>query len=883
LALTPGSRLGAYEVTTPIGEGGMGQVYRATDTTLGRQVAIKVLPDAFAADPERMARFEREAKTLASLNHPNIAAIYGFEKSGGTYALVMELVEGDDLSQRIEKGAIPLDEALPIARQIAEALEAAHEAGIMHRDLKPANIKVREDGTVKVLDFGLAKAMEPAAGASSSMSMSPTITTPAMTQAGMILGTAAYMAPEQARGRVVDKRSDIWAFGCVLYEMLTGKRAFDGETITDVLSRVLERSPDFEILPAKTPVAIRRLLRRSLQKDRRARLRDAGDAIGELDEAGSEPSGVLLTAPARRRRFALVAGVVAILLVVVAALGWLISRGSRAPAERSLRFGIPLPPGAEISTPGSRPLVFSPDGLTLVLRLSVGESPAQLYARSLGEFDWTPIPGTERAGVASFSRDGQWLYFDAENKLWKVPARGGTRVLIADRALGGAITGPDDTIIYTPSYSQGLWHVGANGGKPAKLTEPVAAAGELGHFWPQMLPDGETVLFTAYAVPLERSRISLYSLRTREQKVLIEGGVSATYVNTGHVLYVRADALMALPFDAARLEPRGQSISVLDDVGLEPGLGSAYFATSDIGDLAYVRASDFRHNRVIAVDPTGVIRPVAPAGRNYEAARVSPDARRLAMTIRDSTSRDVWTYDLERGVFTKVTLGLSDEFGAIWTPDGKRLIFSVEEPVYHTYWKTVDTVDQAELLLDGPYDSIPQSVSPDGRFLVFQQGHPETGSDLWLLPLQGKREPSVLVRSPFQETNGAVSPDGRWLAYQSDESGRPEVYVQGFPEPGERSAVSTQGGTDPVWSRDGRELFYRDQNSLMAVAVRTTTRFSADRPVVVFERPGRTWSFNVSGNGRNFVVVERDPAMPPASVNVILNWNEELKRLLPVD
>jgi eukaryotic-like serine/threonine-protein kinase len=696
---------------------------------------------------------------------------------------------------------------------------------------------------------------------------------------GLILGTAAYMSPEQAKGRIVDKRTDIWSFGCVLYEMLTGKRAFDGEEITDVISRVLERNPDFELLPAKTPVAIRRLLRRSLQKDRRARLRDAGDAIGELDDAGSEPSGVLVMPSAGRRRLALVTGGVAILLLIAAALGWLIGRGNRASAERSLRFGIALPPGAEIA-PGSRPLVFSPDSSTLVLRLSIGESSPQLYARALGQFDWAPIPGTERAGVASFSRDGRWLYFDAENKLWKVPAKGGTRVPVVDRALGGAITGPDDTIIYTPSYSQGLWRVGGNGGKPAKLTEPVVAARELGHFWPQMLPDGETVLFTAYAIPLERSRISLYSLRTREQKVLVEGGVSATYVNTGHVLYVRADALMAIPFDAARLEPRGQSISVVDDVGLEPGIGSAYFATSDSGDLAYVRASESRHNRVVAVDPTGAIRPVAPAGRDYGPAKMSPDARRLALTIRDSASRDVWTYDLARGIFTKVTLGPSDEFGAIWTPDGKKLIFSVEEPVYHTYWQTTDTLEKPELLLDGPYDSIPQSVSPDGRFLVFQQGHPETGADLWLLPLQGKREPRVLVRSPFQEMNGVVSPDGRWLAYQSDESGRPEIYVQGFPESGERSAVSTQGGSDPVWSRDGRELFYRDRNRLMAVAVRTTTRFSADKPVVLFERPGRTWSFDVSGN-RNFVVVERDPAMPPATVNVILNWFDELKALVP--
>jgi len=890
VALTPGRRLGTYEIVSTLGAGGMGEVYRARDTTLNRDVALKVLPELFALDPDRLARFKREAQVLASLNHPNIAAIYGFEGTAGAQALVLELVEGPTLADRIAQGPIPLAEALPIAKQIADALEAAHEHGIIHRDLKPANIKVRDDGTVKVLDFGLAKALEGDVVAAN-VSQSPTLSVGA-TRLGVILGTAAYMSPEQARGRPVDKRTDIWAFGCVLSEMLTGTRAFDGDDVTDVLSRVLQRDPDFTGLPATTPRAVRRLLRRCLQKDHRFRLRDVGDAKAELDEPIDEGSETVSAGSIRTsgKQKALVGTLVAALLLVTAGLTWLMVGAESAPTPGLQRFGISLPRGAELSVVGpnntsilANPMVLSPDGSTLLLRISSDDSPPQLYARSLAQFDIVPIPGTERADSASFSPDGQWLYFIADRKLKKVGAKGGTPQVVADPADFGAAAGPDDTLIYTPSYAQGLWRVPSSGGTPEKLTDPDTKAGELGHWWPQLLPDGDTILFTAYVSPFERSRISLYSLRTRERRILIDGGISARYVATGHILYARAGSLMAVPFDLQRRELAGRAVPVIDDLEVSISNASAYFTTSDRGDLAYIRASELRHDRIVSIERSGAVRPVATAQQAYESVKLSPDAQRLAITIRTGSGRDVWSYDLERGAFSRATSGPADEFNAIWTPDGKRLIFSVEERIYKVYSKAVNTAGNGELLVGGPHDSIPTSVSPDGTFLIFRINHPETGRDLWRVALEGKAEPQVLVESPFSEDNGAVSPDGRWLAYQSDESGRTEIYVQGLPEPGERWPISAEGGTEPAWSRDGRELFYRDLNHLMSVTVRTSPRFTADKPVVVLERPGRAWLFDAGSDSRSFILVERDPAAPPIAVSVVLNWFDELRRLAPVN
>jgi serine/threonine-protein kinase len=728
--------------------------------------------------------------------------------------------------------------------------------------------------------------MEPTGAMSPSMSQAPTITTPAMvTGVGMILGTAAYMSPEQARGQTVDKRTDIWAFGCVLYEMLSGRRAFDGENVTDVLSRVLQRDPDFDALPTTTPRAVRKLIRRCLQKDHRSRLRDIGDAKADLAEPIDEASDPVSAGSTRvsGRQKGLVASLVGALLLVAAALAWLVFGADSAPTPRLLRVGMSLPPGAEIDVGQMNPMVFSPDGSTLLLSIRANDSPPQLYTRSLAQFDLVPIPGTERANSASFSPDGQWLYFNAERKLKRVAVKGGTPQVVADPADFGAVAGPDDTLIYTPSYTQGLWRVPSSGGTPEKLTDPDTKAGELGHWWPQLLPDGDTILFTAYVAPFERSRISLYSLRTRERTVLIEGGVSATYVATGHILYARADSLMAVPFDLQRREVTGRAVPVIDDVEVFIPAGSAYFTVSDRGDLAYIRASEFRHDRIVSMERTGGARLTVDAQRAYESIKLSPDARRLAVTIREGSGRDVWIYELERGAFSRATSGPKDEFNAIWTPDGKRLIFTVEEPQYNVYWKAVNEAGNAELLVRRPHDSVPMSVSPDGKFLVFRDGHPETGFDLWRLPLEGKGEPRALVRSPFQEDNGVVSPDGRWLAYQSDESGRAEIYVQGFPDPGERWPISTEGGTDPAWSRDGRELFYRNLSRLMSVAVGSSPRFIADKPAALFERPGRAWRYDVGADPRSFILAERDPAAPPIAVSVVLNWFEELKRLVPTN
>jgi Tol biopolymer transport system component len=872
--LPPGTRMGPYEVTSQLGSGGMGEVYRARDTRLDRDVAIKILPPIFAGDPERLARFEREAKTLASLNHPNIAQIYGIEGTG----LIMELVEGHDLSTRIARGALPIAEALAIARQIAEALEAAHERGIVHRDLKPANVMVRDEGTVKVLDFGLAKALDPSAGSQAELMHSPTFTSPG-TQLGTILGTAAYMAPEQARGRSVDKRADIWAFGCVLFEMLTGRQAFQGESVTDLVAAIVKEDPEWKALPPETPRGVRRVLERCLRKDVRQRLHDIADARIDLEDAAADraiEAPPAIPAQAARTPVLALAALSGLLLLATAYLGWkTLGPAAAAPA---IRFAIQPPAGFEFPVDSWPAVVLSPDGSRMVVTAGPNREHLGLYGRTLDSVDLTPIPGAKNGFNPFFSPDGKWLAFTADQKLKRIPVAGGQPQVLAETEWGGGTWGPDDTIIYTPHYASGLWKLPAAGGKPEKLTEPDTKNGELGHWWPDVLPDGKHVVFTSFSTPIEKSRVMVYTIATGRQRVLVEGANFARVLSSGHLLYARANGIAGVPFDLGRAEITGPEAPVLEGVFTYFTNGMAQISVAANGTLAFVPEKEARANsEVVWLDRAGKISPALPPARRYTDMTLSPDGRRLALTIEDE-NRNVWVYDFDRGTLAPVTSGPASEFGPVWTPDGRRLAYAVENPVFRIFIKPPVVTAPEESLVGAEFDTVPMSFSPDGQYFVFTVASPVTHSDLWIRRMDGKDSGKALVASKYEEEDAQISPDGKWIAYTSDESGPKEAYVQAFPEPAERWQISTGGATNLRWGGDSRQLFYTsvDPSRIMSIPLTpgAAGSLSVGKPSVVYE--GRFESYDLARDGR-LLILRRDPAAPPASIHIVLNWFDELK------
>jgi serine/threonine-protein kinase len=889
MSLAPGARLGPYEILAAIGAGGMGEVYRARDTKLDRGVAIKILPDAFAADPERVARFQREAKTLASLNHPHIAAIYGLEDSDGVKALVLELVEGPTLADRIARGPIPLDEALPIARQIAEALEAAHEAGIIHRDLKPANIKLRPDGTVKVLDFGLAKAMEPA-GASANLSMSPTITSPAMTQAGIILGTAAYMSPEQARGKSVDRRADIWAFGCVLFEMITGKRSFGGGDVADTFAAVLRSDPDWAALPPETPAVVRRLLRRCIAKERKGRIPDIGAVRLEIEDMiatrGSSSEESLTARPQspwrRSLPVTLIAGAAG---ASVAGLAVAISiRTAPSSPRPTIRFGIELPAGDTLSATSHQVAVISPNGTHLVYVANEG-----LYLRALDQPGARPITGTFGGAAVHarnpfFSPDGQWIGFWHNGQLKKVSVTGGAPVpLCPARSVLGASWEADNTIVFAEGTA-GILRVSASGGAPEVL---IAMDAGQSAAWPEILPGGRAVLFTlASGANWSDAQIVVQSLETGSRQVLIQGS-HARYAMTGHLVYGFQESLLAAPFDLASLRVAGVPVTLVPGIGRDATTGVTQFSWSDDGTLVYIAGSDIsEQRRLVWVDRKGQTQPIDVATRGYIFPRLSPDGQKIAVSTVAPTP-DVWVYDVPRGTLTRLTsAGINTR--NLWTPDGTRVTFASDRAggSQNIYWIPADGSTDAERLTTSSYRQVPESWAPDGKTLAFSELDPDTNWDIWTLLLPD-RKTELLLRTPFHDGGRAFSPDGRWLAYYSDESGRGEVFVRGYRPPGGKWPISSDGGAEPVWSRDGREIFYRSGNKLMAVDVMTGSTFLAGKPKPLFEGPYVTAlpaNFDVSPDGQRFVmVIPVQKESRSARFDVVLNWFEELKRLVPIN
>jgi serine/threonine-protein kinase len=900
MALAAGSSLGSYQIVSALGAGGMGEVYRARDTRLGRDVAIKILPDAFVADPERVARFEREAQLLAALNHPHIAAIYGLEETGPAKFLVLELVDGESLAQKLEgiRGSgLGISEALEIARQIVEALEAAHEKAIIHRDLKPANIMLTADGHVKVLDFGLAKAMVSGAASGSAgpggLTHSPTLTF-AATQAGMVLGTAAYMSPEQARGRSADKRSDIWAFGCVLFEMLTGRRAFDGEDATDVIAAVVRGEPDWSALPADLPLYISTLLKRCLEKDRKVRIADVAVLRYVMAEGAGGDRSAHPVPPAGARRIqpsALIAGGLTI-AAIAAATTWLAMRQTPGPTP-PIRFSIVPPAGQALQgAPSDRNLAISSDGRYIVY---VGGSNNQLLVRALDRLDAVALPGITGARSPFLSPDGRWIGFFATAELRKVSMSGGPPITVC-RLTGaprGASWGLDDTIVFaTGDPSTGLLTVPAAGGEPKELTKPDTAHGEGDHILPAVLPAGRGVLFTIVPrSPVEGSTIAVLDLKTNQKKFLIRGGSQGEYVESGHLVYGAADTLRAVRFDLGHLEGASDPLPVVEHVSM--GLtGASNYAISRSGALVYAPGALQEGRSLVWLDRQGHEEPIPAPQRPYAAVRLSPDGTRVALDVRDQ-EQDIWIWELARQTLTRLTFDPGLDSNAVWTPDGQRIIFaSSRQGQINLFWQPADGTGPAELLTKSPNSQVPHSITPDGTRVIFREFVPATAIDLELLTLDEKRASQPLLQAPGIQMNGEVSPDSRWLAYQSDESGRNEIYVRPFPNiNGGRWQVSTSGGSRPVWAHDGRELFYLDANNLItAVAVQSSAGFRAGGPVTMpnaapfVSAPYRT--YDVSPDGKRFLLIKtiRDTtteSKTTPSMVVVLNWLEELKARVP--
>jgi Tol biopolymer transport system component len=889
MPLTVGARIGHYEVTGLLGAGGMGEVYRARDTRLDREVALKILPDVFAGDPERRARFAREAKTLAALNHPNVAQIYGVEESAATSALAMELVDGEDLSQRIMRGPIPYDEAITLGKQIAQALQAAHEQGIIHRDLKPANIKLRDDGTVKVLDFGLAKALDRLEGDGFSgrqeedakASSLQTITSPAMTMRGMILGTAAYMAPEQAKGKVVDKRADIWAFGCVLYEMLTGRRAFAGEDVSETLASVLRSDVEW----TGVPLEARRLIRKCLDRDPRKRLHDIGDAWDLIDDGALQPA-----VNAGRRPWIgwALAGVFFASTVALA----LVHFGEAPALPAGARFQIQPPPKYSFETY----LTLSPDGRRLAFTANDESGTAHLWVRDIESLEARLLPGTAGAASPFWSPDGRMLGFASGSSLKKIDVAGGPPQAIADAPgnVGVGSWSRDNVIVFgTRGGTGGIRRVSATGGTPVELTTVDQARGESLHAVPYFLPDGRRFLYFASSPRPESEGIYVGSIDdspgSRPERLVAttlgpaQIGTDASGTN---LFFVRGGTLMAQRFNPDSLQLTGETATVAERVG---SVGSFAFFSVAANVLAYRAGASTAANESQLHwvgrngEPLGNVGEPLVLSPAANTIAISPNGRQAAIMVMPATTPDLWVIEFTRAIATRVTFHAAPDTNPVWSPDGVRLAFrSSRGNPGDIFEKDFNTTSEETVLLASPATDTPTGWSPDGRFLLFARLTAANATDLWALPAKD-RQPVPLLETPFTEQGGRISPDGRWMAYVSNESGEDEVYLRPFivspdgkPTVGPKWRVSTDGGLVARWRGDGKELFYRDRSGAI-VAVDVIPRgaeVETSVPRRLFMPTAGTTTFDVAADGRRFLLstLASMQTTSPDPVTVVLNW-----------
>jgi eukaryotic-like serine/threonine-protein kinase len=929
MALSSGQKIGPYEILALLGAGGMGEVYRARDTKLGRDVALKVLPEAVAEDAQRMARFSREAQVLASLNHPNIAAIYGLEESAGLQALVMELVEGPTLAELLEETKIEIGNSkmgpsfdfrsssfdpLAIAKQIAEALEAAHDRGIVHRDLKPANIKLTSSGAVKVLDFGLAKAFEVETSSGihqSPLQNSPTLSV-AATQAGMILGTAAYMSPEQAKGKAVDRRADIWAFGCVLFEMLSGNQAFEGETVSDVLAGVIRAEPDWTALPTATPPEIVRLIRRCLEKDPRRRLQAIGEsriAIEEtLSSAGAAPP---LSPPDRvgegkreapggdrsplRRALPWAVAALAVLAAVIMAVGYL----RRAPQPlHAIRSQISAPEKLTFAFAGPPPdggPVLSPDGTRMVFPAHDAQGREALWVRPMDSLTAQRLEGTEQGAFPFWSPDGSAIGFFAAGKLKKINATGGPAetLCVALNGRGGS-WGRGDVIVFAPEISAGLSRVSAAGGAPTALTQVQQTAGTFTHRWPEFLPDGQHFLYWAgdpFATDASTVGIYIGSLDQTPPKLLLHADSNALYAPPGYLMFLRDRTLMAQAFDARRLKLDGDAFPIAESVASPQNFRLGLFSVSQTGLLVY-QAGVGLQTQFAWFDDTGKQLGTAGEAGIHNTPLLSPDGRRLAYMAQGPESRnsDIWLLDVGRGVNTRFTFDPRASAFPVWSPDGSRVVYgsygSQSKGHLDLYVRNSTGAGAEQALYESGDNKVPSDWSRDGRYIAFElfDSKGKTKWDIWILPLFGDRKPFPYLQTEFDEADAVFSPDGDWLAYESDESGIYEIYLAPF-HGGGKFQVSQGGGAQPAWKRDGTALFYLAGDKLMEVGVRRKgSEVELGAPHALFEITGLQGggalgrAYTVTPDAKRVLVTVLPRAFAQEPLTLIANWTAGLKR-----
>ena len=876
MLLAIGTRLGTYEVSAYLGAGGMGEVYRARDSKLGRDVAVKILSEALARDRDRLARFDREAKSLAALNHPNIAHVYDSGADGGTSYLVMELVPGDDLSAVIARGPLPIADALAIGRQIVDAIEFAHNAGIIHRDLKPANVKIRPDGTVKVLDFGLAKAVEePGHAEPLRLADSPTFTASAHTMPGAIVGTAAYMSPEQARGTAVDRRSDIWAFGAVLYELLTGQAAFPGDTVADVLSAVVSRDPDWSALPPDVPPAIRELLRGCLLKDRARRIADISTARFVIDGASNLATPpVAPTTTARRWPIGLAATTV-LLAVLSLGLLWALMQSRQSESAGLTRYTVTPSEEQRLAETGAVDATLSPDGSWMVYVSPSANGGTQLLRRNLDDLDAVPVPGTEGAAAPVVSPDGRSIAFLANGGIRTVPAAGGPPSTVV--AAGGVPAWSDDGQLY---YGRGgvTYRVSAQGGEPVAVTTPMSNILQQGH---DTLPDGRGLLLTLVSGTPAQAKIGVVGPDGGAAREILTGTMARYVPATGHVVYATASgALLAVPFDLTRLEVTGPSVPLVDGVAVGAN-STAEFAVSRSGALLYLTGIGLT-SELVWVTRAGVVTPIDPEWTaEFGSPVLSPDGRRVAVAVQGTASKDIWISQLDRGPRLRLTLdGARNDYPA-WTPDGRSVTFASDRvsPSFDLWTKRSDGSGEPVLELDEEWAIAEALWSPDGAWFVHRTSTNVQGAgDILGRRTDREMKPVPIVATRFTELTPAISPNGRWMAYSSSETGRGEIVVVPFPNAGDSKwPVSADGGSEPLWSRDGRELFYRNsKRELVSVRVETQGSFSAGAPNVLFSerlyvRNATRRQYDVAPDGQRFIMIRPVRAGSPSRLILVRN------------